>query len=87
MIWTEKVTRMECVKCVDIAAQGSVTLMRLKTKWGIMLNMMFCVLDDGTMNTYILRYSTSWVLVGILYINILEEYAGSYPCNEFCPII
>lgn len=54
MMWTEKVTRMECVKCVEFAAQGNVTLARLTTKWGITLNLMFYVLDDRTMNTSIL---------------------------------
>jgi hypothetical protein len=54
MMWTEKVTRMEFVKCVELAAQGSVTLPSLTTKWGITLNLMFYVLDDGTMNTSIL---------------------------------
>jgi len=53
-MWTEKVTRMECVKCVEFAAQGNVTLARLTTKWGITLNLMFYVLDDRTMNTSIL---------------------------------
>jgi len=54
MIWTEKVTRMECVKCVEVAAQCNVTLVRFTTKWGITLKMLFYVLDDGTMNTSIL---------------------------------
>lgn len=39
---------MECVKCVEVAAQGNVTLVRLTTKWGIILNLMFYILDDGT---------------------------------------
>jgi hypothetical protein len=51
MIWTEKVMRMDCVKCVEVAAQGNVTLVSLTTKWGILLNPVFYVLNDGTMNT------------------------------------
>jgi len=54
MIWTEKVTRMECVKYVEVAAQGNFILVRLTSKWGILLNMMYYVLNSGTMNTSIL---------------------------------
>ena len=54
VIWTEKVTRMECVKSVGVAAQGNVTLVRLATKLGILLNLMCYVLNDGNMNTSIL---------------------------------
>lgn len=53
IIWTEKVTRMECVKCVEVAAQSNVAVVRFTTKWGITLNLKFYVLDGGTMNTSI----------------------------------